>query len=212
MPDIEYFYSAHSAYAYLGARQLQGLAERCERRILHRPMDLARVVRHNSTAPTNGLTPARRAYFSGREIQRWAELRGQPILDRFPTHHQADPALANCMLIAAGPTGPDVDRLSLALLQAHWRDDADLSDATTLQDLAAGLGLDGTALLASAAGEAVHLAYAANTEEAMRRAVFGSPTYFVDGDMFYGQDRLELVERAIGQPFQGRWSWPPPPI
>ena len=49
--------------------------------------------------------------------------------------------------------------------------------------------------------------YTANTEEAIRRSVFGSPTYFVDGDMFYGQDRLELVERALKMPFAG--NWPP---
>ena len=47
--------------------------------------------------------------------------------------------------------------------------------------------------------------YAANTEEAIRRSVFGSPTYFVDGDMFFGQDRLELVERALVKPFAGTW-------
>jgi 2-hydroxychromene-2-carboxylate isomerase len=52
----------------------------------------------------------------------------------------------------------------------------------------------------------VQQAYRANTEEAIRRAVFGSPTYVVDGDMFYGQDRLELVERALQRPFAATWS------
>jgi 2-hydroxychromene-2-carboxylate isomerase len=49
---------------------------------------------------------------------------------------------------------------------------------------------------------------ASNTEEAINRSVFGSPTYFVDGDMFYGQDHLEIVERALQQPFAGRWPRP----
>jgi 2-hydroxychromene-2-carboxylate isomerase len=46
--------------------------------------------------------------------------------------------------------------------------------------------------------------YADNTKEAIEKSVFGSPTYFVDGDMFYGQDRLELVERALLKPFNNR--------
>jgi len=45
----------------------------------------------------------------------------------------------------------------------------------------------------------------ANTDEAMERSVFGSPTYFVNGDMFYGQDRLELVDRTLKKPFMGNW-------
>jgi 2-hydroxychromene-2-carboxylate isomerase len=48
--------------------------------------------------------------------------------------------------------------------------------------------------------------YRANTDEAIRRSVFGSPTYVVDGDMFYGQDHLEMVERELGQPYVARWS------
>jgi 2-hydroxychromene-2-carboxylate isomerase len=47
--------------------------------------------------------------------------------------------------------------------------------------------------------------YQANTDEAIRRSVFGSPTYFVDGDMFYGQDRLEMVERALAKPYARSW-------
>jgi 2-hydroxychromene-2-carboxylate isomerase len=57
--------------------------------------------------------------------------------------------------------------------------------------------------LASDSG--IQAIFHANTEEAVQRSVFGSPTYFVDGDMFYGQDRLELVERALRTPFAGKW-------
>jgi 2-hydroxychromene-2-carboxylate isomerase len=62
-------------------------------------------------------------------------------------------------------------------------------------------------LLAAARSGAVQAVYEKNTEEAVQRSVFGSPTYFVDGDMFYGQDHLEMVERALARPFAG--IWPP---
>ena len=61
--------------------------------------------------------------------------------------------------------------------------------------------------MAAADGEAAIAQYQANTEEAVARSVFGSPTHFVDGDMFYGQDRLHMVERALSKPYAG--TWPP---
>ena len=63
-------------------------------------------------------------------------------------------------------------------------------------------GLDGKALLAAAGTDAVKAKYEQYTEDAIARSVFGSPTYVVDGDMFYGQDRLEMVERALRQPYR----------
>lgn len=205
MADVEYFYSAHSAYAYLGSERFMAIAAAANRRIAHRPMDLRKVVAVTGPGPTNALTPERRAYFSGREIDRWAEMRNAPVMDGFPTHHANDITLPNCMLIAALQQGIDVDRLAHLMLQAHWRDDADLADAPTLAGLGEQAGLDSGPLLDAAGSVEVLAIYQANTEEAIRRSVFGSPTYFVDGDMFYGQDHLEMVERALRQPFAGSW-------
>ena len=66
-------------------------------------------------------------------------------------------------------------------------------------------GIDPAPLLERALSPQVQAIYRTNTEEAIRRSVFGSPTYFVDGDMFYGQDRLEMVERALRLPYEGKW-------
>ena len=205
MADIEYFYSAHSAYAYLGSTCFMDIARAAGRKIAHRPMDLRRVIEINGPGATNGLTPARRSYFSGREIERWAEYRSAPVMEGFPTHHSEDITLPNCMLIAGIQQGVDVDRLAHCMLEAHWRDDADLSDRETLALLGRKTGVDSEPLLAAALSADVQAAYAANTEEAIRRSVFGSPTYFVDGDMFYGQDHLDFVERALVRPFAGIW-------
>jgi 2-hydroxychromene-2-carboxylate isomerase len=90
------------------------------------------------------------------------------------------------------------------MLEAHWRDDADLADAATLARIARGAGYAPEPLLEAAGSPEVRATYDANTEEAVRRSVFGSPTYVVDGDMFYGQDRLEMVERALRRPYVRR--------
>ena len=116
-----------------------------------------------------------------------------------------DVTLSNGMLIAGLLQGTNIDRLAHGMLEAHWRDDADLADSDTLSRLGAEVGLDSRSLLDAALSAEVLAVYGANTEEAIERSVFGSPTYFVDGDMFYGQDHLEMVERALERPFSATW-------
>ena len=207
MPEIEYFYSAHSAFAYLGSARLMEIAGAAGCAIVHKPVDLRRVMVESGAGSTRERSDRHRAYYFGREIQRWSEWRNAPVVAGMPTHHWNDTALCNGMLIAGIEQGHNVDRLAHRMLEAHWRDDADLADSATLAGLADEVGLAPAPLLDAAGSPEVATILLANTEEAIRRSVFGSPTYFVDGDMFYGQDHLELVERAIEQPFEG--AWPP---
>jgi 2-hydroxychromene-2-carboxylate isomerase len=209
MPDtvIEYFYSAHSAYAYLGSARFSEIAAAAGRTIEHRPMDLERVVTATGPGTHNRRTPERAAFFSGRQIERWAEYRSAPVADGFPTRHWEDMSLANGTLVAAIDRDGDIDRLAHRMLESHWRDNADLTDPEILAGLAAEAGFDPASLLEAARSPAAQAAYQTNTADAIERSVFGSPTYFVDGDMFYGQDHLDLVARALEKPFAG--IWPP---
>ena len=103
MATIEYFYAAYSGYAYIGAKLLRDIVARTGATLDHRPFDLKAAVAAKG-GPHNGRNPAHRAYFSGREIQRWAEYREQSILVR-PTHHDNDFTHANRVLIAAKNAG-----------------------------------------------------------------------------------------------------------
>jgi 2-hydroxychromene-2-carboxylate isomerase len=162
-------------------------------------MDLRRVVAAAKGAEFTAYSDAHMAYFFGVEIDRWAAYRGAPVMGHHPTHHAHDLTLSNCALIAAAEQGADVDALAHAILQAHWRDDADFDDAEVLAALAQSVGAAPEPLLTAARSEAVLATYARNTEEAIARSVFGAPTYFVDGEMFYGQDRLAFVEAALAR-------------
>ncbi|MFK7836540.1 MAG: 2-hydroxychromene-2-carboxylate isomerase [Sulfitobacter sp.] len=199
MPQtIEYFYSAHSAYAYLGAWELERIATEADAQIIHRPFDFNPVMEAAGGKRFKARTTAHIDYFFGREMVRWAEWRGLPMIRHRPTYHDNPLALANGAILAAGD---QAGILSRAILQAHWRDDADIADAATLRRLAEEVGLDPDALLNAAQSDAVQAQHNANTDEAIARSVFGSPTYFVGGDMFYGQDHLMMVERALTTPF-----------
>lgn len=198
---IEYFYSAHSAYAYIGSKRLMEVCAEQGARLDHRPIALSPVVEAAGGLSFAGRTKAHVEYFFGREIERWAELRDVPIIDHRPTYHDNSLDLSNGMLIAAVKQGADIDALAHAVLEAHWRDDVDLDDAETLAKVAASTGIDATPLLDAALTDDIQAVHRANTQEAISRSIFGSPTYFVDGDMFYGQDHLEQVERALNIPF-----------
>ena len=205
--DIEYFYSAHSGFAFLGSQRLMDIAGTAGASIVHRPIDLHAVMEAQGVSAFAKRPHLHRDYYFRREIERWSEHRQAPWLGKRPTHHSNDYTLANLVLIAALAAGHNIDRLAHAMLEGHWRFDADLAERSQLADMARSVDLDPGPLLETAPSAEVRALYHANTQEAIGRSVFGSPTYFVGGDMFYGQDHLEMVERALRQPYEG--VWPP---
>ncbi len=210
MSVIEYVYSAHSAYAYLGSAELARLCEAHNVTLVHKPVLLSPVVEAQGSLPFRARTQAHVDYFFGREIERWAEFRDVPIVNFRPTHHDADYSVASGMIIALGAQGAQTDAMAHRLLEAHWRDDADLSDAKTLLNVAESLGHDADALVKRAASDDIQNQLRSNSHWARDQNIFGSPTYIVNGDPFYGQDHLELVERALVRPFStSKWSNPP---
>lgn len=202
MKEIEYFYSAHSAFAYLGSARLMEICRSNGCRLAHRPISLRPVIEAAGGLPFRGRTKAHVDYFFGREIERWAEFRDVPVISHRPTFHDKPLDLSNGMLIAAIEQNADVDSLAHAILQAHWRDDADLADPDALSKAAISVEIDPAPLIEAALAPEIQTIHQANTDEAIGRGIFGSPTYFVDGDMFYGQDRLEFLERALTRPFK----------
>lgn len=205
MSEIEYFYSAQSAYAWLGSATFMEIAKSAGRQIVHKPVALDQLVAGAGSVAFRERPIKVRNYVFNRELERWAEFRGLKTLGRRPANHHHSPDLANCMLIAALQQGHNINQLAHRMLTDHWGEEADLADRETLKRLAIAVGLDGEALLEVAGTKAIRDAYAANTREAVERGVLGSPTYVVDGDLFYGQDHLELVERALKQPFAKTW-------
>lgn len=205
MKQIEYFYSTHSAFAYIGSAKLLEIAAAADREIVHRPVNLGPVMQAAGGKPSRERTEAHRQYFFGREIERWAEHRQVPIIDYRPTHHDNSLALSSGMVIAALEQGMNVDKLVHAIMVSHWRDDSNLADAQTLAAVARTVDVDPEPLLEKAMAADIQDKFEANTKEAIERSVFGSPTYFVDGDMFYGQDHLELADIAFAKPFGGQW-------
>lgn len=201
-PVIEYFYSIHSAFAWIGARKLEDIAKASGRRIIHKPFDFIPVITAANGGTYLNISDARMKYFFGREIDRWAEYREQPCIHTRPKWHDEPQALASGMVLAAQAQGLNADALSRGILGMHWRDDGNINGRDDLTRACQAAGLDADPLFQAALTPEIQAQFKACTDEAITRSVFGSPTYVVDGDMFYGQDHLEMMERAIKQPFR----------
>ena len=129
------------------------------------------------------------------ELRRWRDHLGLPLNIK-PAHFPVPHETAARMVIAAGDGG-DAAGLAQAILTAAWAEERDVSDAGTLEAIAAATGHDGAALLAAAEREETAEAYAAFSREAVSRGVFGSPSYVYGGEVYWGQDRLDFLDRAL---------------
>ena len=119
-----------------------------------------------------------------------------------PSSHDDGAALSDLVLISAVQEGIDGDYLSIVFMHNHWINNVSLNDEKSVREILQAQGLNSNNLLRLAKTKKALTVYEENTKEAINLPVFGSPTYAVDGDMFYGQDNLILVARALEEPFK----------
>lgn len=197
MPEITCYFSPQSGYAYLGHERLRAIARAHGAAIRWRPVDILRVfAAGGSTAPAKQ-SPQRNAYRK-QDIVRWARLASIPI-NTEPRFWPTD-TLPACRLIAAAiDLGEDPADLIGGCLEAVWARDLQIADLQVLFELAREAGLDALALSERAASPEAAALLESYTAEAVEQGVFGSPTYMIEDDLFFGQDRLHFVAEKLEQ-------------
>lgn len=192
---IDYFFSLASPWSFLGHDRLMAIAARNAADVAFHPVALGAVF-----AETGGLPLAKRAPPRQRlrlvELQRWRLKLGLDFHIQ-PQHWPFDASLADRVVIAALADGHSVEALLPRLFSGVWQKQENLGDPTVLAGLADAVGLPGAALVARADAPEVVAAYANNHALALEADVFGAPSYVLDGEVFWGQDRLELLEDAL---------------
>jgi 2-hydroxychromene-2-carboxylate isomerase len=201
MIEVSCYYSLSSPWAYFAGPKLQDIVRRHHARLLLKPFDFQEIVPRTGGVPLRTRPEPRRTYHA-LELDRWRKHLGMP-LQLTPKYYPADgkPAGWNkppgWMVIAAQERGLDAQLLSHALLRALWAEERDTSDRQVRVAIANENGLPGNELAASEKSAAVQALYKAYSEEAERLGVFGAPTYVLDGERFWGQDRLDFLDRAL---------------
>ena len=194
---IDYYLSLNSPWTYLGSAPFAEIAGRHGATVNIKPCKFGPIFEQTGGLPLPKRSPQRRAYRM-MELKRWREVRNAPI-NLEPKHSPCDDAAAVRLVIAARLQGKDAHRLSLELGRALWEREETLADPATMALAAQRAGLDATALRASGPPDAeLDGLYEKFTQEALSAGVFGAPSYVLpSGEIFWGQDRLELLERAL---------------
>ena len=194
---ITYFLTPMSPWAYLGHERLVALAKAHDAPVDIKPFDLGKVFSVSGGLPLSKRAPQRQAYRLA-ELARWAahlnlSLNAQPKFFPVP------PEQASKLIIAARTSlGADVALdIAGAVMRALWAEDKNIADDDALAQIVDLCGHDGRMLLKSAQTAGVQEQLDKNTDEAIAANVFGSPWYVVDGVGYWGQDRLDFVERAL---------------
>jgi 2-hydroxychromene-2-carboxylate isomerase len=192
---IDYFFSLVSPWAYIGHSVFTGMARRYDVAINYRPVPLNEVFAETGGLPLAKRHPARQAYRM-MELQRWREKRGLKFHLR-PKHWPFDADPANRAVLAIVAAGGDPGAFAQSVFSGSWEREENLGEATTLPLLIEKAGFDAKAILAVADESAISETYEGNRLDAIALGAFGSPCYVLDGEVFWGQDRLELLEDAL---------------
>jgi 2-hydroxychromene-2-carboxylate isomerase len=201
MTELSCFYSLSSPWAYFGGPQLHDIVRRHRVKLVLKPYDFQEVVPRTGGVPLRTRPEPRRTYHA-EELDRWRKYLGMP-LNLVPKHYPQDgkPAGWNkppgWMVIAAQERGLDAPLLSHALLRALWAEERNTADPAVRVAIANENGLPGKELLAEETGGKVQALYKRYSEEAEKLGIFGAPTYVLDGVRYWGQDRLDFVDRAL---------------
>ena len=188
---IEFYFDVGSPASYLAWTQLPAIAERTGATLVYKPMLLGGVfmATGNSSPAT---VPAKGAY-TRNAMQRFASRYGVTLNQNpfFPIN-----TLQLMRAVVAYQDTPEFDRLLTAIFEAMWISELNMREPGVVGKVLVEAGFDPAEVMAKASDPAVKEKLKSATEEAIGRGVFGAPTCFVEGEMFFGQDRLDWVEAA----------------
>ncbi len=191
---LEFFYDYGSPYSYLADTRLGALEQRTGCELVYRPMLLGGVFKATGNqSPAFETVEAKRRY-SAHEMRRWVDYLG--------VEFQANPffpinTLPIMRAAYAAQRAAVFEAFHRAVYPEFWAHGKNLGDVEVFSEVLRGAGLDAKKLIEAAADPDVKKALRETTDEAVARGVFGAPTFFVGDQMFFGNDRLDFVERAL---------------
>ena len=193
---VDYYFAPQSPWTYLGHTRFSALVQASGAQVRLLPVDLGAVFAVSGGLPLGKRPPQRQAYRLV-ELRRYSDHLGLPMVVQpryFPV--SGDDAARLIIAVDQQDGSAAAMRLAGAVFTAVWAQERDIASSQTLAELLQESGLPLTRVEQSRSPE-VQQQYEANTRQAIDGNIFGAPTYVVDGEMFWGQDRLDFVERKL---------------
>jgi 2-hydroxychromene-2-carboxylate isomerase len=192
---IDYYFSLTSPWAYIGHGIFLDVVSTYDCTVNYKPVVLAELFSETGGLPLVKRHPVRQRYRMF-ELQRWRDKRGLHFNLR-PAFSPFDGRLADGVVIAMIEAGHDPDAFMRRAFSGIFQQQLNLADTATIVRLVDESGLPGESLVRRAGSDSVRAAYEQNRQDALAADVFGSPAYVLDGEVFWGQDRIELLADAL---------------
>jgi 2-hydroxychromene-2-carboxylate isomerase len=193
---IDYFISTTSPWTYLGSKLLTEMAAKAGATVNVYPVMFGEIFAVSGGLPLPKRSPQRRAYRL-MELARWKRRRASPILIE-PTNFPSTAPISSHAIIAAREAGMDALALSNAVLAALWEDDRNIDDDAVIAAICGECGLDADKIMGAANTPEIAQRLKDDTQEAINRGIFGAPSYVIDEELFWGQDRIDFVAEKLG--------------
>jgi len=196
---VDYYASLNSPWTHLGAARIVAMTARHGASLRIHPVDFGAIFPQSGGLPLPKRAPQRQAYRM-MELRRWRDFLAIPITLQ-PAHFPSSEQLSAACVIAVRETIGDQPAIALAhrVLKAVWEEEKNAGDPATLAALIAEVGLDAPAIMALGAEPRWTQRRLADTQAALERGVFGAPSYVIGEEIFWGQDRLDFVERRLAE-------------
>lgn len=193
---IDYYFTPQSPWTYLGHARFTDMARKAGVTVRVLPADYGKVFPISGGLPLGQRAPQRQAYRL-MELKRFSESLQMPLHIKPAFFPVAGDDAARLIIAVDQHDGAEAAmRLSAAVFKAVWAEERNIADGTVLAQLLKEQGLSAERLVQSRSPE-VQQRYEANTQKAIDAAVFGAPSYVIDGEIFWGQDRLEFVAQKL---------------
>ncbi len=199
MTAIDYYVSLYSPWVFLGNERLRDLVARRGVTVNVKPAAFPKIFAATGGLPVNERPPERQAYRL-MELRRWSTFLGEKI-NLQPNATKRDEMPGVRLILAVDEAGFDTLPLLTELGRAVWQREEVIADQDVVNAAAERAGMDAVKILAEARpADELDARYEELTAEALQRGVFGAPSYVLpDGDIFWGQDRLNLLDWRLGQ-------------
>ena len=195
---VDYYFTASSPWTYFGHDRFVALARRHGAMVNVKPVDLGRVFPVSGGLPLKQRAPQRQAYRMV-ELRRWSAHLGVPINTQPKFFPVSGDLAARWILAATEQDAAAGLSLAGAFMRAVFAEERNIADGATAVAIAGEQGLDSATLGVRADSPAIAARYEALTQEAIERQVFGAPTYVYRDELFWGQDRLDFLDRKMAK-------------
>jgi 2-hydroxychromene-2-carboxylate isomerase len=196
---IDYYVSLNSPWTHLGATRIEALAAAHNATMRIYPVDFGTIFANSGGFPLPQRSPQRQAYRQ-QELARWRDRLNIPIHINPKFFPASEQLTASCVIGVRETIGDQpAIKLAHAILKAVWEQERNPADPATLATLISEIGLDADQVSRIGADPQWAERRLADTRAALARNVFGAPSYVIGDDIFWGQDRLEFVERRLAK-------------